>query len=361
MEKPSIVILYGQPDNRSTSYQTTQLAHALQPWLTPIPLRVKTLTQYKWSRPADRIVSNYLKPLLKQPKSDYILYCNDGAADLSQWRVKKIIYWYDAYGDWIQNPPKVWQWIHWLRYRNLLIADYVFVVSHIQVEMARSLRPGREDTVVYMPVGVNCQFFNPECADPTQVIQKFNLPKKTIIGYLGYLGIRGNSFAGQPLLEIAPELLKQHDVHFFIVGFGEALPIFKQRVNELNLSNHFTFTAYVDDELLPHCIAAMDICVDTLEEGIHSEARSETKLKQYMAMGRACVATAIGENCIDLDAGLAGVLVKPGHANLLKGIADLCEQTERRTELGKAARQRAEAIYDWSKLAERMVNALGLQ
>ncbi|HEY9834926.1 MAG TPA: hypothetical protein V6D26_30520, partial [Stenomitos sp.] len=144
MEKPSIVILYGQPDNRSTSYQTTQLAHALQPWLTPIPLRVKTLTQYKWSRPADRIVSNYLKPLLKQPKSDYILYCNDGAADLSQWRVKKIIYWYDAYGDWIQNPPKVWQWIHWLRYRNLLIADYVFVVSHIQVEMARSLRPGRE-------------------------------------------------------------------------------------------------------------------------------------------------------------------------------------------------------------------------
>lgn len=105
----------------------------------------------------------------------------------------------------------------------------------------------------------------------------------------------------------------------------------------------------------------MDICVDTLEEGIHSEARSETKLKQYMAMGRACVATAIGENCIDLDAGLAGVLVKPGHANLLKGIADLCEQTERRTELGKAARQRAEAIYDWSKLAERMVDALGLK
>lgn len=361
MQKPSLAVLYGQPDNRSTSYQTTQLAHALQTWLTTVPFRVEALTKYKWSRPADRIFSNYLKPLVRKPNTDYVLYANDGAADLSHWRAKKILYWYDAYCDWSERPPSIWQWIHWLRYKNILTADYVFVVSHIQVRIARDLRPGREDTVVYMPVGVNCQFFAPACADPDQVIQKFNLPKKTIVGYLGYLGIRGSSFAGQPLLDIAPELLKHHNVHFLIVGFGEALPLFKQRVNDLNLSDHFTFTGFVDDELLPHCIAAMDICVDTLEEGIHSEARSETKLKQYMAMGRACVATAIGENCIDLDAGLAGVLVKPGSANLLQGIAELCEQPELRTEFGKAARQRAESIYDWSKLAERMADALGLK
>jgi glycosyltransferase involved in cell wall biosynthesis len=361
MQKPSLTILYGQPDNRSTSYQTTQLAKALQPWLTTIPFKVKAMTKYKWSRHADRIFSNYFKPLFQQPNTDYVLYCNDGSADLSHWQAKKIIYWYDAYCDWSETPPHRWEWIHWLRYRNIITADYVFAVSHIQVKIARNLRPGREDTVIYMPVGVNCQFFDPAYAEPKRIFQQFNLPKKTIVGYLGYLGIRGSTFAGQPLLEVAPELLKEQNVHFLIVGFGQALPLFKQRVNDLNLSNHFTFTGYVDDELLPHCIAAMDICVDTLEEGIHSEARSETKLKQYMSMGRACVATAIGENRIDLDHGRAGVLVKPGNTNLIQGIKTLCERPELRTELGKIARQRAESIYDWSKLAERIVDALALK
>lgn len=360
MQKPSLTVIYGQPDNRSTSYQTSQLAAALEPWLNIEPLRVKPLTKYKWSRSFDRVFNNYLKPLTQKPSTGYVLYCNDGAADLSHWQAKKIIYWYDAYCDWSQNPPSRWQWIHWLRYRNILNADYIFAVSHIQVKMARALRPHRENTVIYMPVGVNCQNFNPASANPKKVIEKFNLPQKTIVGYLGYLSIRDKSFAGQPLLEIAPELLKHYDVHFLIVGFGEALSLWQQRVKELNISDHFTFTGYVDDELLPDCIAAMDICVDTLEEGVHSEARSETKLKQYMAMGRACVATAIGENIIDLDHGKAGVLVKPENANLLQGIAQLCQQPELRIQLGSNARQRAENIYDWSKLVERMVEALDL-
>lgn len=360
MQKASLAVMYGQPNNRSTSYQTSQLAAALESWLTIQPLKIKPLTKYKWSRPLDRVFNNYLKPVVQKPSTDYILYCNDGAADLSHWHAKKIIYWYDAYCDWSQHPPSKWQWIHWLRYQNLLNADYIFAVSHIQVEIARKLRPNREETVVYMPVGVDCQTFAPARANRQKIIEKFHLPQKTIVGYLGYLGVKGKSFAGQPILEIAPELLKRHDVHFLIVGFGEALSLWQQKVKELNLSEHFTLTGYVDDEILPDCIAAMDICVDTLEEGIHSEARSETKLKQYMAMGRACVATAIGENIIDLDNGKAGVLVQPGNTNLLQGIAQLCQQPELRIQLGNNARQRSESIYDWSKLAELMVNALEL-
>ncbi len=360
MQKPSLTVIYGQPNNRSTSYQTSQLATALESWLNITNLRVKPLTKYKWSRTFDRVFNNYLKPLAQKSSTDYILYCNDGAADLSHWQGKKIIYWYDAYCDWSQHPPSRWQWIHWVRYKNILNADYVFAVSHIQVEIARRLRPNAEDTVVYMPVGVNCKTFNPAYANRQKVIEQFNLPKKTIVGYLGYLGIRGKSFAGQPLVEIAPALLKNHDVHFLIVGFGAGFSVFQQRVKELNISEHFTFTGYVDDELLPHCIAAMDICVDTLEPGIHSEARSETKLKQYMAMARASVATAIGENIIDLDHGKAGVLVKPGNTNLLKGIVQLCEQPDLRVQLGNHARERAEYIYDWSKLAQRMTNTLGV-
>ncbi len=356
-KKPSISILYGQHANRSTSFQTTQLANSLNNWVTPILHPVREIGLGKF---LDRIFSNYISPIFHQPETDYVLYCNDGCADLRMWRAKKIIYWYDAYEDWAVYPPSRLRWIHWLRYQNILTADYIFCVSHRQVEMAKQMRQGREDSVIYVPVGVNCRIFDPAIAHPDIVLKRFDLPNKLIIGYLGYIGIQGSSFAGQPIAQIASEILKQQDVHFLIVGFGEGLPIFQQHIRQLGLEDSFTFTGYVEDNMVPHCLSAMDICIDTLEEGLHSEARSETKLKQYMAMQKACVATAIGENCIDLDDGRAGILVKPNSEDLMQGVLKLCREPELRDQLGRAARSRAEQIYDWQRLAYRMALTLKL-
>lgn len=359
--KPSLAVLYGKPDYMSTSFQTNQLVQSLKYWFEPLPIKVKSVARISWRYHLNRILTNYVKPLMIQPKTDYLFYANDGMVDLTHWYGKKLLYWYDTPWDWSIQPPSIWQWVQWLRYRNVMVADYVFAVSHIQVKLARCLRPGREETVAYLPVGVNCRVFDPAYVNPERMRQQFQLPKKTIIGYLGYLGTFKGRFAGEPLVEIAPKLLAQQNVHFLIVGFGPALVRFKQRVKELGLINHFTFTGFVPDDLLPNLIAAMDICVDTLEEGFHSEARSETKLKQYMAMGKACVATAIGENCVDLDFGRCGILVKPSNNDLLKGIIKLCKHPWLRDKLGYAARKRAEELYDWPKLAARLVTFIGIK
>lgn len=368
MEKLSLAVLYGQPDQLSTSFQSTQLVRALDPWFECQPLRIGSMAGSKWRRHLSRLTTNYIKPIFKQPRTDYVLYGNDGLADLNYWRNKRLLYWYDAPWDWSKQPPNAKQWLHWLRYRNVMAADHVFAVSHVQVEVAKRLRPGREDSVTYLPVGVDCRFFDPARACPEKARQKFQLPDKIIIGYLGYLGIgylgslgaSNGSFAGAPLIEIAPELLKQENVHFLIVGYGPALGMFKKRVLDLGVNSAFTFTGYQPPDALPDILAAMDICLDTLEKGFHSEARSETKLKQYMAMARASVATAIGENCVDLDNGKCGFLVEPGNRNLLRGIATLCRRPALRAELGRAARHRAEDIYDWPKLARKLVSTLGI-
>jgi glycosyltransferase involved in cell wall biosynthesis len=367
--KPSLTVLYGQPDHLSTSFQSTQLVCALKPWFVSRRLRIESGIESKWRRHISRLTKNYVKPIFKQPSTDYVLYGNDGLADLNHWRNKRLLYWYDAPWDWSKQPPSIKQWVHWLRYRNVMAADHVFAVSHAQVNTARRLRPGREDSVTYLPVGVDCRFFDPSRARPQKARQKFQLPDKIIIGYLGYLGVgylgslgtREGRFAGEPLIEVAPELVNQYNVHFLIVGFGPALGMFKEKVSDLGLKSHFTFTGYQLAEALPDLLASMDICIDTLEEGFHSEARSETKLKQYMAMARASVATAIGENCLDLDNGKCGVLVQPGTDNLFNGIAALCKQPILRNELGRAARRRAEEVYDWPKLASKFVSALGME
>jgi glycosyltransferase involved in cell wall biosynthesis len=308
----------------------------------------------------NRLWRNYLQPSIIRPQAEYLLYGNDGLADLGHWHGRRLLYWYDAPRDWSQHPPTRRQWVQYLRCRNVRLADHVFAVSAAQVELARRLRGGANSSVHYLPVGVDCEFFDPARAKPEAARTRFGLPLKTIIGYLGSLGIWEGRFAGQPLTEVAPALVRQHEVHFLIVGSGPAKETFVARVHELGLAAYFTFTGYVESSWLPHCLAAMDVCVDTLEPGFHSLARSETKLKQYMAMGRACVATGIGENRVDLDEGNCGLLVKPGAEALYEGLAALTQDPAKRVALGQAARRRAVELYAWPKLAERLVAALRL-
>lgn len=356
-KKKQLLVVYGQPDKYSTSFQTRQFTTALKPWFDIVPARVRN-SKHSLLRSAYRVFGNSVKPFFARSKADYILYGNDGVANIDHWNGLKLIYWYDAPWNWLESPPARRQHVHWLRYRNLQAADHVFAVSKTQVKIARALRPGREDSVTYMPVGVNCTIFDPEVAFPDLARQRFGLPAKTIVGYLGYLGTVNNRVAGQPLLEMAQRLLKLTDVHFFVVGFGPGLSMWKEIIENLGIASHFTFSGFIPDEMVPQCIAAMDVCIDTLEVGFHSEARSETKLKQYMAMGRACVATAIGENCVDLEGGKCGVLVEPGSDHLLEGVLGLCREPDRRIRLGTAARRRAVTTYDWDVLAKSFVGAL---
>lgn len=353
-----MTVLFGQPDKYSTSFQTRQLQAALETWFECEPVKVRNVAG-KWRRHAERLLTTYARPLLTRPASDYVLYGNDGFADLTHWRAKRLLYWYDAPWNWLERPPARSQWLHWRRYQNVLNADHVFAVSAKQVEIARRLRKGREDSVHYLPVGVNCAVFDPARANPDKVRKQFGLPAKTTIGYLGYLAKWQNRIAGEPILEAAKPVLDRCDVHFLVVGFGPALEEWKQKTVDLGVSRHFTFTGFVPDEILPDCIAAMDVCVDTLEPGFHSEARSETKLKQYMAMGRACVATAIGENCVDLDNSACGELVNPGASALAEGIVRLVADPEGRESKGRLARARAREYYDWRVLARTMAHGAG--
>jgi len=352
-------VLFGQPDHLSTSFQTTQLARALRAHAEVTEVRVTASRTGGWRRAARRTYVNWVRPFWSQPQSDFLLYANDGCVDLRRWRHRKLLYWYDAPADWSKHPPE--RWIDRLRCQNVVVADHVFAVSAAQVELGRRLRPGRESGVHYLPVGVDCGVFDPAKARPERVREKYQLPPgRPIVGYLGYMASWEGKFAGQPLAEIAPEAVRQSPVHFLIVGFGPALETFRSHVTAAGVADRFTFTGYVPDDWLPDCLAAMDICIDTLEPGFHSEARSETKLKQYMAMGRACVATDIGENRTDLDQGDCGVLVAPGNPGLLSGILSLADAPSLRERLGALARRRAESIYHWPKLAARLAEAAGL-
>ncbi len=341
----------------STSFQTRQLSSALEKWFELERLELPSWRN-RWLNKAARLARNWTTNYLSRPKADFVLYANDGLIDLRRFsKAKRLLYWYDAPDDWRLRPPqRRWSDYNlWLRYQNVLHADYVFAVSAIQLEIARELRRGREETVAYMPVGVDCNAFDPSRFDGTKERIRLGIPTDAIVvGYLGYIGILGGRYAGLPLVEAARELACDERIHFLVVGFGPGLSVFRSEVAKLGLSERFTFTGFVEDHEVPLALAAMDIAVDTLDVGFHSLARSETKLKQYMAMGKTCVATAIGENVVDLDNGRCGILVEPTSESLAAGVKRAAADEKLRVELGMLVRRRAVEHYEWKRLAEKM-------
>ena len=356
---PAMQVLYGQPEHLSTSYQTEQLLQAASAYFEVTGRHFARKDTGRYMTQLGRVWTNMVEPIFHQSASNYLFYANDGFADLRRWKKNhRVVYWMDAPWDYAAQPPTWRQWKDRLRYENIRCADTILAVSDIQVKTAQKLRLGREDSVFYLPVGVDCRHYCPENGQVEDIRRIYRLPDCPVIGYLGYLGMVDGRMAAQILIEAAAAVVRQCKVHFLIVGFGPAFEPLKKLVQTARLESNFTFTGYIPPRRLPSFIAGMDICIDTLEPGFHSEARSETKLKQYMAMGRACVATAIGENCVDLDQGACGNLIEPGVMPLSEAIVKLASQPEKRTEFGRLSRARALAVYDWPVLAKKMADVL---
>jgi glycosyltransferase involved in cell wall biosynthesis len=356
MKRHSLNVLFGQTQEMSTSFQTRQLARALQPWFEARLLEIPRIFKSQKLANAHRLFMNNFRQRFWKPASEFVLYGNDGVIDLRHWApAQTILYWYDCPWNWEESPPT--DFTQGLRYRNLFSADHVFTVSKIQAEMASRMR-GTDKRVHYLPVGVDTKTFNPSRIDSTPLRNKFNLPRKTIVGYLGYIGFFDGKVAGQLLLDSAPKILQNSDVHFLIVGFGPGLDYWKTRTKQLGIAEAFTFTGYVSEADVPPSISLMDITIDILEPGFHSLARSETKLKQYMSMGKASIATRLGENISDLDHGRCGLLVEHGEPPLIDAVHTLSKDPDQRQRLGELARKKACEVFDWNVLALKMANAV---
>jgi glycosyltransferase involved in cell wall biosynthesis len=86
---------------------------------------------------------------------------------------------------------------------------------------------------------------------------------------------------------------------------------------------------------------------------------SPTKLFEYMAMGRAIVASRLDQIGEVLDGDQVAVLVEPGDPGALAdALASLLDDPDRRCRLASAARDAAVRHHTWRAHTERIVAAL---
>jgi glycosyltransferase involved in cell wall biosynthesis len=216
------------------------------------------------------------------------------------------------------------------------------------------LKLGIEDWRIFEShVGADLLHFNPNISKDT-VRKKYNITKPLVL-YLGQL--HGGQYV--ELFIKAAKRLKHElksDVQFMIVGDGYMSGELKKMSHNLNISESIIFAGAVSHDIVPQYIAAADVCVACFEENDVTSCKSPLKIVEYLASGKAIVASQVGEVACMLDG--AGVLVPPGDDLALAcGILKLLGDDNLRHKLEKSARLRAEIKYNWTVTAEHIFSA----
>lgn len=209
------------------------------------------------------------------------------------------------------------------------------------------------DRIFEAHVGADIMRFHPGISGK-EIRQKYNITKPLVL-YLGQL--HGGQYV-EFFIKTVSRLINdyQKDMFFMIVGDGYQAEELKKIARRLNLDGKLIFTGAVPHELIPEYIAAADVCVACFEENEVTLCKSPLKIVEYLASGKAIVASNVGEVPNMLNS--AGILTEPGNIDsLASGILRVVEDTNLRDNLGKSARRRAEEEYNWTVTAGNLLNA----
>jgi glycosyltransferase involved in cell wall biosynthesis len=142
--------------------------------------------------------------------------------------------------------------------------------------------------------------------------------------------------------------------HLLLIGDGPLKGKLQERARQAGLEKAVTFTGVVAHDDIPRYLAMMDVAVAPYP-ALENFYYSPLKLFEYMAAGRAVVASRMGQIAQVIHHGVNGMLYEPGdRAGLVRCLRQLAVNPTLREELGTNAR-RASRAFTWEHNAERVV------
>jgi glycosyltransferase involved in cell wall biosynthesis len=212
--------------------------------------------------------------------------------------------------------------------------------------------------VVLNPNGVDPEEFHPQ-VDGSEVRKKYTLEGTTVVGFIGTF-TRWHGV--ETLFEAAVAALKQNDsLRFLLIGDGELRAHLERQAQDLGIADRIVFTGLIPHADAPKHLAACDILVSPhlgFEKG-EKFFGSPTKLFEYMAMGKAIIASDLEQIGEVIQDGSNGRKMEPGNvAQLTSLILELSLDTDQRLRLGKAAADNVTAQYTWEQNVTRILTKL---
>lgn len=141
-----------------------------------------------------------------------------------------------------------------------------------------------------------------------------------------------------------------------IVGDGSMRQRSVEKSNTLGIQQSVIFTGNVDHSKVPEFLSVSDVAVAPYPRLPLDFYFSPLKLFEYMAAGKAIVASRLGQIAEVLTNGTNGLLVEPGDVGeLAKGIIRLLTDDALRQALGTAAQETVRQNYTWPEYIRKLV------
>lgn len=271
------------------------------------------------------------------------------------------------------NGSEIWMSRHWgtplqyealstsIEYANFAAASLIVVVSQA---MADELT-GRGVTaakILVNPNGVEADMYSPE-VNGGPVRASLGLEGKLVVGFIGTFGpwhgaeVLAAAFAA--MIKASPAL--RDSVRLLMIGDGVKMAEVRAILARERIEDLVVLTGIVPQHEGPDYLAACDILASPHVPNPDGTPffGSPTKLFEYMAMGKAIVASDLDQVGEILEHGRAAHMTVPGSIeSLADGLRTLIDQPQRRAELGAEARRLAVSRHTWQEHVRRIVDAL---
>lgn len=251
-------------------------------------------------------------------------------------------------------PVSGWSWIVSVFERvNRRGADRIVVVSRA-LEHALTREGVPADRIVVNPNGVDPRRFRPGSGG-AEVRARLALGNRLVIGFVGSF----NHYQGTELLmRAAPDVCAAVDAAFLMVGYGETLAASRAAAEDGGVADRVVFTDRVPVDDVPAYVDASDIAVAPMVPNPDGSDffNSPVKVFEYMAAGKAIVASRLGQIEEILEDGVTGLLVEPDSPQALAdAIVRLARDPQLRERLGRAALEAAVERHTWKRNAARVL------
>jgi glycosyltransferase involved in cell wall biosynthesis len=265
------------------------------------------------------------------------------------------------------NGSEVWVGKHWDRVGSLSVleryerlnlhaAARIFVVSEVERRNLEA-RGVAADKIILNPNAVDVELFRPGVGGAAM---RRDLGIKDTDLVAGFVGTFGPWHGVVELAKAIKAIPQSLPVRFLLVGSGSLYGEVERLLSAEREAGRVIFTGTVAHDRVPALLDACDIFIAPhvpLADGSDFFG-SPTKIFEYMAAGKAIVASRLGQIREVLSDEETALLVEPGNVDeLAAALVRLVGSDALRARLGPNAREAAVRRHTWTQNAQRVLEA----
>lgn len=268
------------------------------------------------------------------------------------------------------NGSEIWMSHHWgkpLHYEsvaqaietaNFQSADLIIGNAESMIDELVSYGV-EKDKICIIPNGVDASRFTPEL-DGTAIRSKLGFAKDDIV--VSFIGTFGPWHGAEVLAQtISKVCVHNPHVRYLYIGGGGSYEQVKEIVKSSGYEDRVMMIGFVPQLEAPSYLAACDILVSPQIPNPDGTPffGSPTKLFEYMAMGKAIVASNLDQMGRILHDNKTALLSIPGNVeSLSNAIVQLAADSDLRSMLGANAREEVVEKYTWDRHVQIILDKL---